>query len=370
MKALFITDSKDFTSEIKGGVQVCTREFWDLLELCDFELEKIEVRPYQNIFNRFRNKIFRRAYRLYTTSLYEKEMLNSINSNSITYVFINNVKLLNFAIYLKSVFGNQIYITLLSHGNEFGDYIHFLTRKKHNYISRIIGQYKLGQMLYFESITRQHYIDNVFVLSEQERRIEQWIGIKSPLVVNRIFNPKFVDWKPVINRIGFVGTLNHLPNEYGLQKLMKEIVLKFKGSIEVRLIGGPRSEGMKFEQLYDEITYLGPLSSDEFLEEVKTWSIYLNPVFYYSRGASTKLAEGLNLGIPVLSTDEGNRGYKIIFEKNLCCESAIDMVYKIDQLLSNQKELFAYKKRIEHIANSGQILEDIVPQVKGNLGIQ
>jgi hypothetical protein len=57
------------------------------------------------------------------------------------------------------------------------------------------------------------------------------------------------------------------------------------------------------------VDYLGPLNDDALRAEAATWCCFVNPIFVYSKGCSTKLAVALGWGLPIATTRYGARGY-------------------------------------------------------------
>jgi hypothetical protein len=92
-------------------------------------------------------------------------------------------------------------------------------------------------------------------------------------------------------------------------KLFLDEWAKRKLQTELRFVGGPKSVAEKFAQAYPNVTYLGPLNDQDFSREVATWCGFVQPLFCYARGCSTKLAVGLGLEIPTITTPAGARGY-------------------------------------------------------------
>ena len=73
---------------------------------------------------------------------------------------------------------------------------------------------------------------------------------------------------------------------------------------------------------------------------MSSWGMFLNPVFWLSRGASMKLATGLRNGIPVLTTKNGMRGYDIDDNLvHLCGDNAQSMRGELKFLLENPGHL-------------------------------
>ncbi len=158
----------------------------------------------------------------------------------------------------------------------------------------------------------------VLCVSPVEEQIENWLGARHTFMVPRTIPFSPLAFEPILNRVGFFGDLSHWPNKSGILRLC-EALLKQGGyanpdhggpSIELRLVGGPEEQGRAIAAQYSFVKYLGFLPTAALEKEVAGWSFFLNPVFYYSRGVSTKLAKALAWGLPVISTIPGNRGYR------------------------------------------------------------
>lgn len=364
MKALFLTNPKDVYAEIEGGVQLCSKDFLELLIECGFQITEFHVHVSKNLQHRLLRKLRVDAYKLYDEKDRLDELLNVIRKENVKVVYINKSELLRYAKPIKKKFKEEVRVVVFSHGNETGDYLHYLTRIESNPLSKFRNIFRLGFNLYLESFYRIHYLDNVFVLSEQEQKIEQWLGINNPLIIYQFTKPDFINWDPAKNFIGFVGSLDHVPNVLGLKSFIEEIRTIGLRDVEVRLVGGPQRAGEKLANEFSEINYLGRLTEDALKEEAKCWSIFLNPVFYYSRGASTKLARGLSYGLPVISTIEGNRGYLIESNEFLSCVDAKEMAYAAQKLLANRSTLKEHKKYIEDLSRKLHKKDILLSEIK------
>jgi glycosyltransferase involved in cell wall biosynthesis len=109
---------------------------------------------------------------------------------------------------------------------------------------------------------------------------------------------------------GFVGTLNHPPNFDALEQILLRIEADAP-DIRLEIVGGPAMLGEQLAKRFSSLTYLGRLSDSELVEASSRWSAFLNPIFWLSRGASFKLGTALELGLPIISTVSGARGYRI-----------------------------------------------------------
>jgi len=305
MKLLFISYERFVKYEIAGGVQLCTEEFLEYFKLAKYEVETYLLGVTTNKVKRLKIKFGFEVYDMFDFETHAKLIAKQINEASIKIVAINQVNLSPVIPFIKSLVPKDVIFICLSHGNETGDYIHDITENK---TPNFIQNWKLGKQLVLESKFFKSYFNGIIVISEHEIFINKWLGAHDILLLPRILNKNFLNWHPTEMRIGFVGTLEHLPNKKSIEWVagsLKE--LDFKG--ELRLVGGSSEVGNYFENKFRFINYLGKLSDEALKDEVATWALFLNPVFWYSRGSSTKLAQALNWGIPVLSTPAGRRGY-------------------------------------------------------------
>lgn len=304
-KILFITDKKNIDFKVPGGVQICTEEFLEYLRLSGFEVIPFYIVPTKDILKRLKIKLDIEVYERYNFDVYINDIAYIINNENINLVAINQLNLSMIVGKLKSLVSDDVKFIALSHGNESGDYLHDITKDNKPTFAKI---WKLGKQIIYESYFFKNLFDAVIVISEHETSINQWLGALNIFYLPRLLSPKFIVLKPISYRIGFVGTLDHLPNNKGLEMVAKALQEKgFNGKI--RLVGAPEIAGKAFEEKYPFIEYLGKLENEQLINEVASWSLFLNPVFWYSRGSSTKLCQAINWGLPIISTPAGRRGY-------------------------------------------------------------
>lgn len=312
LKAIFLTNSHSLQSEVTGGVQLCSQEFHHILEhIEEIELEDYFVSYTRNFFQRFCIKIGLENYSMYDVNRDTSDLIEYIIKRDINIVFINMASLVRYARPIKEMLRKKVKVILLSHGNHSGDFLHLLTKpiNKNSILRNFLNYYRLGLLIATEAIHRVKYVDAVVALSETEMQIENWFGAPKSIFLPRRLHPNFVNHQPILGRIGFVGRLDHPPNLQGIQILLDALATKNHQDLEVRLVGAPEEYGHLIKSKYPFITYLGELSDKALDEEVASWAFLLNPVWWYSTGASTKLAKAISWGIPIISTTAGTRGY-------------------------------------------------------------
>ncbi len=358
-KAIFLTHSNSLHSEITGGVQLCSQEFYGIISLIDgMKLEEYHVPYTKNIFQRIQIKIGMENYSGYDVKKDSPALISYIRENEISIVYINMASLVRYAKVIKDSFGENVKVVLLSHGNHSGDFLHLITKplKKESIFKRFFRKLRLGLLVSTESEHRIKYLDAVITLSETEMQIENWFGAKRAVFLPRRLTPKFLEYKPVLGRVGFVGRLDHPPNLQGIKILLKTMQAVKKLPIELRVVGAPENYGRSLQKEFPFICYLGELTDKQLETEVATWTFLLNPVWWYSTGASTKLGKAISWGVPIITTSAGMRGY--YFEKGqlLIADSPELMRDLLSLNASNIDSIMHYASETKKAAQSG--LED------------
>lgn len=312
MKPLFITNPKDINADILGGVQICSLEFLNVIQRFAGQTTIFNIAVTKNLKYRLIRKLGIDSYDLYNFEHYKYELIAIIKNNNIDTVFINKAELIKVSKLIKKYFNDEVKVILMSHGNETGDYLHEISKPNRDIptFKLFFKKLRLGINLYTESYYRHRFVDLVCAMSLEEVGIEKWLGAKQTFFFPRVISANQLAWSPKIGKVGFAGTLNHKPNIDALNQICDELS-NYNSGIEVVLIGGPEKEGADLARQYHFVKYLGRMSDEELKKEAATWMYFLNPVFWFSRGASMKLAMALGWGIPVITTIAGTRGYLV-----------------------------------------------------------
>lgn len=331
MKSLFISPQA-FLKPSGGGVQWCTREFLQSLKNADLKPEILAYETPKKPWIRLLRKTIPIPFYGMVPSQFKKKTLRLATKQKPKYIFLNNNEAASIAPYLREN-GYDGKIIFLSHGVEITDVVNNLRLAPLCLPAMYQRPIWLGNLLKSE-IRIRSALDGVFCVSETDLLFEQWLGSKKSIFLPRQIEKDKIKRAIISNRVGLVATLNHGPNLHGLEMLGKELAKQNK--IELRLVGSPVSDGKRLANKYRKITFLGPLSDQEAKEEAASWSAFINPIFCYARGVSTKVATALGWGLPVLTTPMGSRGYRWD-EKGLpLCPTPQDLMIKIVQI-SNKK---------------------------------
>ena len=340
-KVLFIVNNIYLdTSRKEGGVRNCTIEYINLLST-KFDVVVFPVSYSKSILYRIRVKLGLNNYNDYEPQNYKNELREKIIKDEIKYVFLNLSNTMTFASVVKDIFNTAVKVILCSHGNESGDFLHqsFRFKNEQNWLQRIKNPFLFANMIAKEVDFRLQFLDLVLTISEVEDGIEKWLGAKRVFMVPRVLTSETIPWNPVEGRIGFLGDLSHKPNLEGIISFCEALSNLNLKNLKFRVLGSPENIGNSLAAKYPFVEYCGFVPNERIFDEVSSWSIFLNLVFYYSRGVSTKLAKGLNWGIPVISTTYGNRGYNIPISMLTSVDTPSEMAELVIKLLSDKKEL-------------------------------
>lgn len=360
-KVLFISNAKFLDHSFpEGGVQFCTDEYIKLIKR-QFDIETFPVEYASSILYKLRKKLGLTVYEDYELADYANGLGKTIKKNKIRYVFLNLTNTANFAELVRKI-APGVKIILCSHGNESGDFLHDIgLHNKYKSLQKKIAVYALGKMLVKEQHFRK-YIDLVLTVSEVEVQIEKWLSAKKVFLVSRTFEQKTANTLPKEGRVGFLADLSHEPNYYGIRQVCEEL-LTVNCKIELRLVGSGDKRGVSLQKDFAFVSYLGYLYNEDLDHEIKSWSFALNPVFYYSRGVSTKLGKMLGEGIPSITTEKGLRGYTWK-EGNLpICETPLQMASLILSVATDAVKINFYRNEVKKIQHSAPSLETMMVNI-------
>jgi len=364
--ALFIHYDNSL-DDVSGGVQLCSKEYLRTLSEAGFSLKFLKVENDRRMSNRVKRKIKPEPYNYNFNQDKAIDDIKSSLTDSVKYIFLNQYVLRPLAKTIKENLGYGIKIVLLSHGLASVDYLHEIRATSYlsqNKVSNAEVNY-LGRQL-LEETSHSSYIDHVFCLAPFEVEIEKWLGAKRATHIPRTINESPLNWQPIKGRVGYVGRLDHPPNKEGLLLVLNELK-KIKGNIiELRIVGSPTEEGQQLSETYEFVNYLGELNDEELREDASTWSTFINPVFCYAMGCSTKLAVALGWEIPIVTTTMGIRGY-IWNEGDIPIADEAESFANLVIEYSDPAKSTAIKEEIQKTRNSSPNIADVANIIKNSL---
>ena len=358
--ALFVSEPGFLDPAKSGGVQRCTLEYVALLKAAGFCVEHHAITATRSVISRLKARAGVDVYDLYGPEL-AQGIAASANRTRATLIALNQAYLLPVASELR-VRCPSARIVVLSHGNESGDFLHETVRTERSASRSALDAARLGAMVRSEARGFMD-VDAVLCLSETERQINLWLGAREAVTVPRTWTPQFLDWSPVRGRVGFVGALDHLPNTEGIGRVLDALADANTSDVEVRIVGGGGG-GPELTRRFRGATYLGRLSDDELLAEASTWTLFLNPVWWYARGATTKLAQAISWGLPIVTSDPGTRGYEWSDGDLVTAETPEAMAAVIERVTRDPGVARSLRESVRRVTNSGPTINDVASKVR------
>jgi Glycosyl transferases group 1 len=293
-----------------GGVQVCNREYVALLEGAGFRLQVISYDFDRSLRTRVANRLFPKLLPAREPRDLAERIALALRASGTKHVFhaMNTFPAVLREIDRKFSDVRQV---LLSHGAEAVDFcieqgLRRGTGTENR--ARATAERMLGRDL-LDQLDQRRHLDAVLTLAPLDAEIEKWLGARKVLSVPRTILHDRLALRPVDGRVGCVATLDHPPNFSGLARLLGALDGRTPAGFRLRVVGGPVSSGEKLAAQHDLVDYLGPLDDEALRAEAATWCCFVNPIFVYAKGCSTKLAVALGWGLPIATTRFGARGY-------------------------------------------------------------
>jgi hypothetical protein len=311
MRGVFVSHTGNFDGAA-GGTQICSQEYFETIGAagCSLTLKLLDLDRRLGV--RIKKKIITSPFEFIAPPAQIAELTRSIAALDPDFVFLNQVNLAGLARTIRRCGANRPRIVLLSHGLESTDLLHFIRLQDELPMTghaRPTSSLALGNVLIQEARLRRH-VDAALVLSPLDAALESWLGPHPTLWVPRLVKDDRLNWKPTGNRFGFIGTINHPPNFEGLVTAITGLEAETQNhGFRIRIISSSKQAAEWLQRRFKTIDYLGPLSEPEAKAEAATWNAFLHPIFCGARGCSTKLAQAIGWGIPIVTTELGHRGY-------------------------------------------------------------
>jgi hypothetical protein len=236
-----------------------------------------------------------------------------------------------------------------------------------------LPKYFMRAQLLGDTILREYSyrssLDFTFCISPSDVELERWLGGGKVDWLPRAIIPDPLIWNPSGDRLGFVGTLDHVPSVEGLILFLRNFQKIAPANIRVRVVGGPDRIGQLLTAHFPIVDYLGPLPNDALRREASTWSCFVNPIFCLPRGCSTKLATAIGWQIPIVTTTSGHRGYA--WDRGVL--PVADRPPEFSDLALSMLHVETAQKahsQISEIARSSPSITDVGKKIASILGIE
>ena len=120
MRSLFLYNPHDLGRGNEGGVQICSKEFLDVVRAASDHTELFEVDVARHPLSRLKRKLHAGSYLLFRPSDYAFDLARTVDERGIDTVFVNRAELIRFAPEIKGL-NRGVKVILMSHGNQSGD---------------------------------------------------------------------------------------------------------------------------------------------------------------------------------------------------------------------------------------------------------
>jgi hypothetical protein len=312
MTALFITSNISMDG-FGGGVQRCTLEYKQTIEGAGFEVKDLRYDSDMRPTIRVRRKLMRKPYVDVIEPALGARVCQAIHDFKPSWIFFNECNALSILPEISpTARAAGVRMGLLSHGLDSTDYLHYQAPVRDMELgSKTTARqaWTLGHKLFAERGYLQE-MDLTCCLAPTDVEIHRWLGSQKIVLLPRVIEPTPLDWQPVSGRLGTISTLVHKPNYQGLEDFCHALVkIGVPSTLRLRVVGRPEDLGHKLQCQFPFVEYLGGLSDEAMAEEARSWASFVNPIFGYPRGCSTKLAVPLSWQIPVMTSRAGARGY-------------------------------------------------------------
>lgn len=371
MNALFLHDPADLHAAVPGGVQLCSHEFLAVVQTAAKHTDTFEVSRSTRLVDRISRRLGVKSYATYNPATAKTRLEQHLKRAAITHVFVNRCELVRYCSLIKEI-DSSITTVLLSHGNQSGDDLYEVAGaegRRNRGWNRLTATWRLGLDLRTEAALRHQSVDAVGVMSHEESVIERWLGVSRTIVLPRLLVPDPLERQPVPGRVGYVGTLTHTPNRIALERLCRTWnPTSPSAPTQLRVVGRGDAVGRDLAIRYPFIKYLGALDQSALREEAATWSVFLNPIFWLSRGASMKLGQALAWGLPVLSTVSGARGYEWSQgELPLTADNEQDFMAHLEKLTGSDATLADAGRECQLVLATSPTTEDLAARLRAAL---
>lgn len=367
---VFVTAS-GFLAGRPGGAQICTKEYITTLRAAGINLHLCPYELDGRVSTRIFKKLWPSSYFRPTEQGLIERVRMAIEINNAEFVFLNQVQLAVIAAPLRRMVASHCKIVALSHGLESTDLLHSL--RFENDMPLGLPKYIFGKQLVGDTLLRESSyrlsLDLILCISPSDVELERWLGARKVDWLPRVVVPDPLIWNPSGNRMGFVGTLDHVPSLEGLILFLRSIPKATPPAIRVRVVGGPDRIGRLLTRNFPIIDYLGSLSDDDLRREASTWSCFINPVFCLPRGCSTKLATAIGWEIPIVTTSAGHRGY----EWGRGALSVGDSPHEFSELALSMLDVETAqqaRRQVTEIAHSSPTTASVSKKIASLLGIE
>ncbi len=163
------------------------------------------------------------------------------------------------------------------------------------------------------------------------------VSVQVPISTSFVYSKEYTSENPLV--IGFIGSLDWLPNKEGLDWFLKKVWPEVKRhNLECRLfIAGRNTPNAFFQWSDSHITVLGEVdSSESFFQSI---DVLIVPLFSGS-GVRIKILEAMAAGLLVITTAVGVEGIPAVHNQSiLLADTATEFIEALKSIKANPRKL-------------------------------
>ena len=371
MKALFLSHQHALDGG-GGGQQQCSREYQQVLRSAGFDLLDVTFDTDRTWRTRLRRKFRPEPYANLIPQDFLARVDVALREHNPSFVFCNLYNFIPLGPVLREMMPKTTKLVILSHGLASVDEVHASRIAREPFAAMHLPKVSdswIGRMIQSEARGLPAF-DHVFCLAEFEVEICRWLGARSVSWWPRTLSAEhFLPWKPKGDRIGIVGTLDHPPNLEGVELFCAALHSLEIGPLRLRLVTRSRKIATDLQSRYPFVDVLGPLEEREAVKaEASTWNAFIHPIFCHAMGCSTKVATGLEWGLPVLTSTAGLRGYECHDGALPTFNNPVDLAGAAIEMLDIVRATEARREILNTVRLSAS-LADVAGRMRADLGL-
>lgn len=230
-------------------------------------------------------------------------------------------------------------------------------KEERNFFKRIYIQLVLKNQLANYERRKVKEMDGVIAISPVDEVYFKDLGVENIMVLPIAVEKILTSALPTSFSLGFLGSLDWLPNLRGVEWFLKEVWLDFQAkypNAKISLAG--RNFPSNFFNLpYKNLFVLGEI--DDSSSFIAKQSVMIVPLFSGS-GMRVKIIEAMGNGKCVLTTTIGAEGISYENQKNIyLAETKKEWLSALSDLYTNEEKLLEIGKRAANLAKEKYSLE-------------
>jgi glycosyltransferase involved in cell wall biosynthesis len=270
---------------------------------------------------------------------FSKLLINVVRAHQPDIIQLEGLPLCLYVDLLKSI--TKAPIILRAHNVEF-EIWQRLAQNEKNIFKKFYLKHLAKRLKKYEIKSIQD-LDGIIAISSKDAENFRKLGYRGPIItvpvgVSEKWLNKNMFFEEKITKIGYLGSLEWLPNVQGLEWFLQNIWSEFnKQNPDIQLhIAGKNPLPQVFKWKYPNVVIHGEVP--DAVEYLQNFSVVIVPLLSGS-GIRLKIVESMALGKCVISTSIGAEGIDIQDNQNIViANSPVEWIQKLSDLIADAKK--------------------------------